>query len=73
MQQKKEKPFESTEDQAKEKIYAFCEINGLSYSQLGKLTGVNKNTIYPFMNGKSSVSTATLEKIERYIYEFNKE
>ncbi len=62
--------FVSTEDRVKATIYNFCVENGLNYSKLCGLAGVNKNILYPFMNGKRSITLSTLEKIERFIYEY---
>ena len=66
----KKPPFVSTEDQVKENIYAFCEANYFTYSAFSKEVGINKNVIYPFMGGKRSITLSTLEKIERFIYDF---
>lgn len=65
-------PFVSTEDQVKQNIYAFCEANLYTYSAFSKDVGINKNIIYPFMGGKRSITLSTLEKIERFIYDFTK-
>ncbi len=62
--------FVTTEDRVKTNIYEFCLDNGLNYSKLCNQAGLNKNIIYPFMKGERSITLSTLEKIERFIYEY---
>ena len=71
MAQNKAPDFVSTEDKVKQDIYNFCEKNYLTYSAFCTKLELNKNILYPFMNGKRSITLSTLEKIERFIFDYD--